>query len=53
MSNQTQKVFNTLSRNEEISHLRLGTILKASSIQKREYYRILRIIRSFDNKPQR
>lgn len=51
MNTQTNKVFNVLSRNEEISHIRVGTLLKASNIQKREYYRILKIIRSFDNKP--
>ena len=45
------KVVSLLDRNEEISNLRQGTILRQLNIQKREYYRILKVIRSFDNKP--
>ena len=45
------KVVSLLSRNEELSHLRQGVVLRTLNIQKREYYRILKTIRSFDNKP--
>lgn len=48
----TTKVAGILARSE-ITSLRKGTVLRQLKIQKREYYKILAIIRSFDNKPQR
>jgi hypothetical protein len=45
------KVVSLLSRNEELFRLRQGVVLRTLNIQKREYYRILKTIKSFDNKP--
>ena len=39
-----------IAREEKLSKIRQGALLRNLKIQKREYYHILRIIRSFDNK---
>jgi len=44
------KIASILARDEELSKIRQGALLRNLKIQKREYYRILRTIRSFDNK---
>jgi hypothetical protein len=45
------KVVGILSRNEELYSLRQGVIFRTLNVQKKEYYRILKTIKSFDNKP--